>query len=400
MRHDSTTRRWTLHIIISLFLVLISQPYATVDAAAVGKCAENEYENSQGDCCDKCHPGYRLKKECPAQGKRSVCEKCKSGTYLNTSNYNPTCWTCKKCDSRDKIMFTVSNCTITKNSECKCKEGYYMKMLDEWTPQCRKCKTCGDGQLTVGNCTGDNYDHCICKDKHYKVKNNLCKPCDECIGCEDLCEPRFTTEPTLQKTISNNVSDKVSQIVFPICACIIAVMVGVFLLYEAVRIWRKRKRASSNHSSSRDDKAKSEDEPMMEEASSVTEIKDVSISNQLYETELRIELPDCVPREIKIAEFFYFVLDEIPVGRFKELVRRLGVSEPDIERAENDHRACKDAQYQMLKVWSDRCGGGGNNILSCHLIQMFIDTLRDMYLSSCADSVETKFLSQDRPISQ
>nr|XP_055065594.1 tumor necrosis factor receptor superfamily member 1A isoform X2 [Misgurnus anguillicaudatus] len=396
MRHDSTTRRWTLHIIISLFLVLISQPYATVDAAAFEiKCAENEYRTNQGFCCDKCHPGYKLIKECSAQGQRSICEKCGDGTYINTSNYSPTCWSCKKCDKANMDM--ISNCTITKNSECKCNKGFYMKMLDEWTPECKKCKKCGDGQLTVVNCTGDNYDHCICKDKHYKVKNNLCKPCDECrFGCDHLCKSEVPTGTPVHAT---NPSNKVSQIVFPICACIIAVMVGVFLLYEAVRIWRKRKRASSNHSSSRDDKAKSEDEPMMEEASSVTEDL-VSISNQRYETELPRELPDCVPREIKIAEFFYFVLDEIPVGRFKELVRRLGVSEPDIERAENDHRACKDAQYQMLKVWSDRCGGGGNNILSCHLIQMFIDTLRDMYLSSCADSVETKFLSQDRPISQ
>lgn len=397
MRHDSTSHRWTLHIIIiSLFLVLISQPYATVDAAALVKCAENEYYNL-GFCCDRCHPGYKLKDKCLGQGQRSVCEKCGNGTYSDKSNFYDKCFSCKKCDKDN--MVTMSNCTITKNSECKCKDGYYMKMLDDTTQECKKCKTCGDGQLTAGNCTGENYNHCICKDKHYKVKNNLCEPCDECRDeCKHLCDtPRPPTgTPVHATTPSNNVS----QIVVPICACIIAVLVGVFMLYEAIRLWRKRKRASSNQSSSRDDKAKPEDEPMMVEVSSVTEIEDVSSSNQLYEAELCRKLPDCVPREIKIPEFFYFVLDEIPVGRFKELVRRLGVSEPDIERAENDHRACKDAQYQMLKVWSDRCGGGGNNILSCHLIQMFIDTLRDMYLSSCADSVETKFLSQDRNISQ
>lgn len=96
-----------------------------------------------------------------------------------------------------------------------------------------------------------------------------------------------------------------------------------------------------------------------------------------------------------VHEFFYFVLDEVPIGRFKEFVRRLGVSEQNIERAEQDHRNCKDAQYQMLKVWSDSGSGGGNNVLPCHHIQMFIETLRDMYLVSCADNIENRFLAQD-----
>lgn len=96
-----------------------------------------------------------------------------------------------------------------------------------------------------------------------------------------------------------------------------------------------------------------------------------------------------------VHEFFYFVLDEVPVARFKELVRRLGVSEQNIERAEQDHRKYKDAQYQMLKVWSDSGNGGGSNVLPYHRIQMFIETLREMYLVNCADNIENRFLSQD-----
>lgn len=89
------------------------------------------------------------------------------------------------------------------------------------------------------------------------------------------------------------------------------------------------------------------------------------------------------------------MLEEVPIGRFKELVRRLGVSEQNIGRAEQDHRNCKDAHYQMLKVWSDSGSGGGSNVLPCHRIQMFVDTLKDMNLVSCADDIENRFLSQD-----
>lgn len=96
-----------------------------------------------------------------------------------------------------------------------------------------------------------------------------------------------------------------------------------------------------------------------------------------------------------VHEFFYFVLEEVPIGRFKELVRRLGVSEQNIDRAEQDHRNSKDAHYQMLKVWSDSGSGGGDNVLPCHRIQMLVDTLKDMYLVNCADNIESRFLSQD-----
>lgn len=121
----------------------------------------------------------------------------------------------------------------------------------------------------------------------------------------------------------------------------------------------------------------------------------VPLTNQLSKAEQTGKLPDCVPREIKIHEFFYFVLDEVPIGRFKELVRHLGVSEQNIDRAEQDHRNCKDAHYQMLKVWSDSGSGGGNNVLPWQRIQMLVDTLKDMYLVNCADNIESRFLSQD-----
>lgn len=89
------------------------------------------------------------------------------------------------------------------------------------------------------------------------------------------------------------------------------------------------------------------------------------------------------------------MLDEVPIGRFKELVRRLGVSEQNIDRAEQDHRNCKDAHYQMLKVWSDSGSGGGSNVLPFHRVQMFVDTLKDMCLINCADNIENMFLSQN-----
>lgn len=49
-------------------------------------------------------------------------------------------------------MVTVSSCTITSNTKCKCKDGYYMKALSTSTLECRPCKNCGPGQMKIGNC--------------------------------------------------------------------------------------------------------------------------------------------------------------------------------------------------------------------------------------------------------
>lgn len=88
-------------------------------------------------------------------------------------------------------------------------------------------------------------------------------------------------------------------------------------------------------------------------------------------------------------EFIYFVLDVVPIGRFKELVRRLNVSEQDIDRAEKDNRAYADAQYQMLMVWVDSIGG--KNILPRQLLQLCVETLKAMNLTASAESIDEKF---------
>lgn len=90
-------------------------------------------------------------------------------------------------------------------------------------------------------------------------------------------------------------------------------------------------------------------------------------------------------------EFVYLVLEIVPVSRFKELVRRLNVSEQDIGRAERDNRAFADAQYQMLMVWVDSGTRGGKSILPHSLFQECVDRLKDMNLTACAESIEDKY---------
>ncbi|XP_052434085.1 tumor necrosis factor receptor superfamily member 1A [Carassius gibelio] len=377
-----------------VLLALISQSYViSVSGGPTGKgyCPENEYWNNKGFCCDKCHAGFKLKEECPKNNTRSLCVKCENGTFLETANHYDKCFSCRKCSKANSIE--LSPCTFKRNRECGCKPTYYFNNLSPSDWECSRCRKCGPGQLTVAECGEKQNTKCQCKENHYAVPGkNLCLPCAECQDdCPDVC--KSTTPPNiLGSSKPTSPPGLIHHILVPVCACITVLAVGVFLLYEGIRLWKKKSRALSSQQST----PVSDDQTLIITVAPDKELDEsVPFTNQPCEPELNGKLPDCVPREIKIHEFFYFVLDEVPIGRFKELVRRLGVSEQNIDRAEQDHRNSKDAHYQMLKVWSDSGSGGGNNVLPWHRIQMFVDTLKDMYLVNCADNIESRFLSKD-----
>ncbi|KAG7271575.1 hypothetical protein CRUP_027849, partial [Coryphaenoides rupestris] len=108
---------------------------------------------------------------------------------------------------------------------------------------------------------------------------------------------------------------------------------------------------------------------------------------QLSEQELT-KLPDCIPLEINIPGLIYSVLDLVPATRVKELARGLGVMDVEIERVGLDHRICKEAHYQMLRVWAERETRGGG-VLHRPLIQVLLDRLGDMHLGGAVEELET-----------
>ncbi|XP_016143016.1 tumor necrosis factor receptor superfamily member 1A-like [Sinocyclocheilus grahami] len=298
---------------------------------------------------------------------------------------------------REHHSIEISPCTFKSNRVCGCEPEYYFKKLGDLGWECSSCKKCGSGQLIAAKCAGEQNTKCQCKENHYAVKGkNLCELCVKCQDeCPHLCKSSTPPNP-LRSANPTSPSGSIPQILVPVGACIMVLALGVFMLYEGIRLWKKKRHALSSQKSS----PATEDQTLIITVAPDTEHDEsIPFTNQPCGTEQNGKLPDCIPREIKFHEFFYFVLDEVPFGRFKELVRRLGVSEQSIDRAAQDHRNSKDAHYQMLKVWSDSGSGGGNSVLPCHRIQMFVDTLKDMYLVNCADNIESRFLSWDQSTS-
>lgn len=101
----------------------------------------------------------------------------------------------------------------------------------------------------------------------------------------------------------------------------------------------------------------------------------------------RADLPSLLA---SVSELIYTVLDLVPVLQVKQLVRSLGVRDTEIEQAELDYRSCREAHYQMLRVWAER-GSGAGALLHPPLLHDLLNELRKMHLEQAAEDLETDY---------
>lgn len=377
---------------VLLLLILISPINCIVERNNTHppSCKENEYLGEAGFCCDRCSPGFKLVKQCTAEGQRSVCEKCGPGTFQDAMNFYGNCFSCKSCSH--PFAFTKRNCTHDQDAQCECEDGYYMPHIDTNTDACYSCKSCGNGERLVKKCGKEQNTQCECKDEHYRINKKSCARCINCsANCSHLCQTASTTPKT--RTVFHPLEDTrlpLFAALFLMCG-----LIGGVALLKGVSMLRKRSRARSSQSPEAPDPGKILKKENCFEFSTnscpgiIEENEKVPLSSeQQYQS---LVLPDCIPKEVKVHEFIYFVMDQVPVSRFKELVRRLNVSEQDIDRAERDNRSFADAQYQMIKVWINNSTKGGNNVLPREHLQECVDRLKDMNLMACVESIEEEY---------
>lgn len=353
------------------------------------KCPHGEYLNEeQGICCNKCPPGFKLSQKCLNDGYKSKCVICPEGQYTDSTNYAPNCRMCRRCKAA-KNEIEESPCKHDQNTICRCKHGYYRFDIDSETYECRNCSQCKPDERERHMCTPTNDTVCGCKENYYRV-NRRCEPCNKCttecsLHCGSL--PSHTAAPDPSSSFFINI--------------IAGVVVTAFVMFGVVALitYKFTKHVTARHqnlpvSQQSEDSSESctqvltrSEEPLMTNtATAHSPTSDQKGSN----------LPDCVPPEMKISELIYTVLDLVSALQVKQLVRSLGVNDMEIEQAELDYRPCREAHYQMLRVWAERgsCAGGGGGcggMLHRPLLEELLDKLRRMHLGHAAEELETKY---------
>ncbi|KAI4877341.1 hypothetical protein NFI96_017321 [Prochilodus magdalenae] len=390
----SKWRRKCLPYILCI-LTLLSQTDATDDYKNGNTnqtvCGEHEYLNEEyGVCCDRCSPGYKLTKKCTGAGLRSSCIKCDDGSYQDQTNSYENCFQCSTCKTHEEEK---SPCTHKKNRVCGCKGGYYKKIIDRITSHCVSCKKCGPNEVETQKCTEDQNAVCKNKDLYYRTDLNISTPCKSCKDCPNMCTTS-TTPRTPHRSAHPTADSVLPRVLIPVLATTLLWILVIFITYVLIRRYKKKKKKQHLLGQSESPDPVKDTTEQCQVLTYSKDVESAPLAKHWMESEQDQALPDCVPREIRTHEFIYFVLDVVPVKRFKELVRRLNVSEQDIDRAERDNRAFVDAQYQMLKIWSENAAGGGRTILPQPLMQELAGRLKDMNLNGCAESIESKYCNE------
>uniref|UniRef100_A0A1A7XRY8 TNFR-Cys domain-containing protein n=2 Tax=Iconisemion striatum TaxID=60296 RepID=A0A1A7XRY8_9TELE len=99
-------------------------------------------------CCDECHPGNRLVKQCGPRPKE-LCIPCETGTYTQ----NPMTLRCARCTQCVGAQVHLKDCTMKSDTQCGCRDGL----------------TCGDGKCS----------YCVekCAKGFEPTDDSSCRPC-------------------------------------------------------------------------------------------------------------------------------------------------------------------------------------------------------------------------------
>ncbi|XP_029359930.1 tumor necrosis factor receptor superfamily member 1A isoform X2 [Echeneis naucrates] len=394
--------RWNKKAFVGTVLLLMCLfDLAVLQASKEKKCPDTDYLSENGICCDQCPKGYKLIEQCHAPGQRSNCTPCPTDQYMENRNFYPNCRSCKRC-KRNEIP--VTPCQPTQNTICQCVKDYYKFDIDGDTYECRKCKQCGVDEKEKQSCTPESNTVCECKEKYYRFKNK-CEPCERCtkVECEHLCNP---VSPTTMPTKG----DGPDQSVFPgiIAGVGISAFILMILMVVITHVTTKKliKREMLTKSSQSTDLSPDSCEiPFVHKNMEDNTVK-INVESPVNEQQFT-SLPDFVPLGIKtphshlsippaaLSDLLYTVLDLVPIQKVKQLVRSLGVTDTEIAQAEMDNRYCREAHYQMLRVWAERKSlagvGGQGELFDCSLMQELLDKLRKMDLGLAVQELETKY---------
>ncbi|XP_052474296.1 tumor necrosis factor receptor superfamily member 5 isoform X1 [Carassius gibelio] len=117
-----------------------------------------------GELKCKCPKGKYMLARCNATSD-IVCQICPRRTFIDQENQMSQCRACRECSSTSN-MEMVKECEADKNTECRCKPGYFCTHISE-----SHCDYCSP----VSMCPpGKGVDF-----HHTHLKDTVCRPCPE-----------------------------------------------------------------------------------------------------------------------------------------------------------------------------------------------------------------------------
>ncbi|XP_023391375.1 tumor necrosis factor receptor superfamily member 25 isoform X2 [Pteropus vampyrus] len=376
-------------------------------------CARNSQKRSGLFCCRGCPAGHYLAGPCTKPCGNITCLPCPPGTFLARENHHETsCARCLACDEQASQV-ALENCSALADTHCGCKPGWFMDCL---VPQCignspfhcHPCLDCGALHRHMWvTCSSRDTDCGTCLPGFYEYGNSCVscptstlwscpEPCAAVCGWRQTalsvfwvqvllaglvvplllgatltyvyrhCQPCKTTVPDGAGMDALN-PPPATHLSPPDCAHTLLVPPSISEKVCTVQLVGNSWTSGS---------------PQTQEAT----CPEVPWSwDQLPSRALGLPMPPA-PSPAALASLqpgpqLYDVMDAVPVRRWKEFVRTLGLREAEIEAVEVEVGRFRDQQYEMLKRWRQQQPAGLGAIYAA---------LERMGLDGCAEDLRNR----------
>lgn len=357
-------------------------------------CKEDEYEYKKGKhCCNRCLAGFKVVSHCSADGRKSTCAPCPEGSFNEYPSGSKLCTLCADCLPQFG-QITAKNCTRINNTVCGCPAGQYKSSSDRKFT-CEQCSKCQNG-TELFPCTADSDTVCLCFHGFYLDSNRKCRSCEQCNQTDDCVNhcPKPPPPPVAPVIIP---PPDVVPVIIPSVLCVILLAGGTILVVMNRKKFCSTLETASCLPTSNKPGSSQVNAPLMDKP--VAQCKLESLPGHVVYVEepallqhpnkaqnSTLPLPDitlqtktpCLHR----PEVLYKIIECIPVGNWREFIRRLGVNNHVIETSEHDYRHYKEAQFEMLSFWAHNYGSSAASMDSLFRV------LREMNLGGCVEKIE------------
>ncbi|XP_074125145.1 tumor necrosis factor receptor superfamily member 1A [Sminthopsis crassicaudata] len=395
------------------------------------ECPQGKYKHPTNEsiCCLKCHKGTFLKANCGGPGLAPQCETCEADTFTEIENYFTECHPCSVC-RKELGQILKKNCTVSSNTVCGCRENQYQQHQGEDKEffRCVNCNPCLNGTIRHP-CQEKQDTVCVCNTDFFWY-NHKCIHCNECTpekNCRDSCPLRSVnpkeTVPVLMYVV-----------IFLGFCCLSLIFIVLICHYPR---WRSKLYVIVCGRPSPPVKEEEKERPLVSShtldstpaptpaftSTAAPAPTSSSISSQvpafpstqstsnwstLHGGQPIVTLapphqqaepiiprthipsdyvtPDDTVIHLDKPAMLYAVVKEVPPSRWKEFIRRLGLSEHDIELIEMQNSRClREAHYSMLATWQERVPRQRATL------EAVAQVLNDMDLCGCLQNIQEAF---------
>ncbi|XP_062449717.1 tumor necrosis factor receptor superfamily member 25 [Rhea pennata] len=320
--------------------------------AAWAACATGtRWSETAGRCCAECPAGTFLRSPCTRAGNDSVCEPCPAGTFHAWPNTAPECQACYECD-RHAFQSVLSNCSATSNVVCSCEPGRFRDCVDERCSDfaCRQCRPCA-GRLVQRPCSATQDALCgSCKPDFY-AEGGECRPCRTHLAetCGEEC----------QRACGGRRGSGLEYILLALSG---PLFLGALAIYHK-RLRLQQDAGACSPPPATPARGRPESQALLRRCAPERDARPAPAATPLQGSRL------------------YAVIDAVPLRRWKEFVRVLGLRDTEIDVVEVEFAHVRDQQYEMLKRWCQQSSASLDPVFTA---------LERMELAGCAEALRLR----------